>query len=119
MGRRVISSLALAAGVALGATAAEARIFVVLRSPVEGWTLYDPAAVEDRPGGVVRRVSTITVRRSIMDGGPDQPGYIRTLADYDCIQGQVRWQLVDAFARNGELLVTQRNTTQGFGPRRT
>jgi hypothetical protein len=114
MGRRVISSLALAAAVALVATAAEARIFVVLRSPVEGWTLYDPAAVEDRPGGVVRRVSTITVRRSIMDGGPDQPGYIRTLADYDCIQGQVRWQLVDAFARNGELLVTQRNTTEGW-----
>jgi hypothetical protein len=113
MGRRAIG-LGLAAAVALIATAAEARIFVVLRSPVEGWTLYDPAAVEDRPGGVVRRVSTITVRRAIMDDGPEQPGYVRTLADYDCVQRQVRWQLVDAFARDGSLLVTQRNTAEGW-----
>ena len=114
MGRRAISGLVVAAAVGFAATAAEARIFVVLRSPVEGWTLYDPATVEDRPGGVVRRVSTITVRRSIMDDGPEQPGYIRTLADYDCVQRQVRWQLVDAFARDGQLLVTQRNTAEGW-----
>lgn len=116
MGVRVISGLGLAAAIALSAGAAEARVFVVLRSPVEGWTLYDPATVENRPGGVVRRVSTITVRRSILDDGPPQPGYVRTLADYDCVQGQVRWQLLDAFARDGSLLVTQRNTEGSWRP---
>jgi hypothetical protein len=105
--------LALAgAGMALavGAAApAQARNYLLLRANAEAWTLIDPSTIENVPGGVLRRTWVVTVQRNILNQAPAQPGYVRTLTEYDCGSEQIRWRRLSAFSRTGAALVSEEN----------
>jgi hypothetical protein len=104
----------LAAGAVL-AGAAEARPFVALKNGANAWTLIDPATIEMLPDGV-RRTWTVTVQRNILDGDPPQPGYVRTLNEYDCVRQTARWLRLSVFSRTGGQLVSQENASADWLP---
>jgi hypothetical protein len=106
MGRRSTVS-AVAAAALLWAGAAEAKTFIVLHMPDGSQTLIDPTSIETE--GPVRRTWTVTVRRNILDNGPPEPGYVRSLNEYDCARGVTRWRRFQAFSRTGSNIVTQEN----------
>ena len=56
----------------------------VIRRTEDAWTVMDPTAIEKVPGGPIRRAYSVTVRRNLLNGGPPQPGYVRTLNEFDC-----------------------------------
>ena len=68
----------------------------------------DPAAVAAAPGGRLR-AAVVTVQRSIQTGGYPQPGYVRTLHEFDCARQESRWLSLIAFARDGSTLVKDQN----------
>lgn len=113
-GKASWSLAALAAGAAL-AGAAEARPFLALKNGANAWTLIDPATVEVLPDGA-RRTWTVTVQRNILDGDPPQPGYVRTLNEYDCIRRTARWRSLSVYSRTGSLLVSQENKSADWLP---
>ncbi|WP_293682050.1 hypothetical protein, partial [uncultured Phenylobacterium sp.] len=89
---------ALAAGVSLLGTAAEAGSFYVLSAGPDAWTIVDPASIETLPGSPVRRMWTVTVQRNILGEAPAQPGYVRALNEYDCAAQKLRWNRFTAFS---------------------
>src|SRR4051812_29140169 len=100
MGRRDFAAGLAATVLALAClapAAAQARSFIVLHLPDGSWMLIDPATVEAE--GPVRRTWTVTVRKNILDNGPPEPGYVRTLNEYDCARGITRWRRFSAFSR--------------------
>lgn len=114
-GRLSLSLLAAAALVAF-APAAQARTFNLIPAVDGNWLIVDPSAVESVPGGVVRRTWTVGVQRNIVGGDLPQPGYVRTLTDFDCITKQTRWRQFSAFTRSGELLLTRENPSSNWTP---
>ena len=110
---RVRLSAALA-GAALCASSlfvseAAAKSFYLAPAGKDSWLVIDPLTAESQPGGVVRRMWTVVVQRSIVAGGPPQPGYVRTQTDYDCLNKQLHWRTFSAYSRSGALLVTRDN----------
>jgi hypothetical protein len=93
---------------------AAAKSFYLAPAGKDSWLVIDPLTAESQPGGVVRRMWTVTVQRSIVDGDPPQPGYVRTQTDYDCVHRQVRWRTFSAYSRSGTLLVTRENPNPGW-----
>ena len=100
---------AVLVGAALFASVAEAKSFYLAPAGKDSWLVIDPLTVESQPGGVVRRMWSVTVQRNIVSSGPPQPGYVRTQTDYDCLNKQVRWRTFSAYSRSGALLVTSDN----------
>ena len=100
--------------VALFAQAAEAKSFFLAPASRDSWLVIDPLTAESQPGGVVRRMWSVTVQRSIVQGGPPQPGYVRTQTDYDCLNKQVHWRTFSAYSRSGALLVTRNNANPAW-----
>jgi len=45
----------------------------------------------------------------LVSGGPQQPGYVRTLSDYDCAGRKVRWKSFYVYSRFGDLVMRQDN----------
>lgn len=116
MGRRTFAAGLAATVLALAWFApgvALARSFVVLHLPDGSWTLIDPATIE--ADGPIRRTWTVTVRRNILDNGPPEPGYVRTLNEFDCARGVTRWRRFSAFSRTGSALVNQENKSSDWG----
>src|SRR5438128_9496198 len=108
----MIAGLAMAAG--LGAGAADARSFLVVRTQPDAWMIVDPDGIETVPGGQVRRMWTVTVQRNILNDDPPQPGYVRALNEYDCETQKLRWTRFTAFSRNGETLLTRENASKDW-----
>lgn len=99
-----------------GAAGATAATYAVVQSGPESWTLMDPAGIETIPGaGTLRRAWTVRVQRNILTGDPPQPGYVRTLSEYDCDQTQMRWLEFTAFSRSGAALVSKTNPNPEWG----
>ena len=102
----------VAAWLALLAGPAEARVYHVLKSGADAWTVMDPQALERLPGTRILRGWSVTVQRSIHGaGGPLQPGYVRALYDYDCEFSLTRWRSLSIYSSTGVLLITDENKT--------
>jgi len=118
--RPTISGLTLAAAVAglaaLAATPASARTFYVIQSSADAWTLMDAQGVEPIAGTGFRRAWAVRVQRNILSGDPPQPGYVRTLTEYDCQLNRTRWREFTAFSRSGATLVSKVNPQPEWGP---
>ena len=109
--------MAAAAGLAaLMAGPAAARTFYVVQSGAEAWTVMDAEGVEKIPGTTFRRAWAVRVQRNILSGNPPQPGYVRTLSEYDCDQHRTRWREFTVFSRAGATLVSKVNPNPEWGP---
>lgn len=97
-------------------TATPSAIYYVIRRTEDAWTIFDPSAVEKVGGGPVRRAYSVTVRRNLLNGGPPQPGYVRTLNEYDCEARQFRWRTFTIYNRFGAVVVKQDNADAIFNP---
>ncbi len=96
--------------------AAQAGTFVVVHSGPEAWTVLDPTAVtRDRDSGQLTAWS-VTVQRNLTNSRPPQPGYIRTLSDYDCAQRRLRWRSFLAYSRYGALVMRKENANPDWAP---
>jgi hypothetical protein len=102
-----------AAGLVLASSPAVARPFNILRA-AGSWIVIDRSAIEK--AGDIRRGAVVTVQGNILDGSPPQPGYVRTISEYDCGKRDVRWKSFSAFSRNGSLLVKQDNASNDWVP---
>ena len=87
---------------------AEARVFYVMRI-TDAWALIDPTSIETGETASQRRMWTITVQRNIFNETPPQPGYVRTLNEYDCDAQKTRWRSFTAFSRSGVSLMSREN----------
>jgi len=105
---------AKSAAAAPAGPAATPAVFYVVRRTEEAWTVMDPAAVESVPGGGVKRSYSVTVRRNLLNGGPPQPGYVRTLNEYDCPAHKFRWRTFTIYNRFGVVVVKQDNAQPDF-----
>lgn len=110
-----LATAALAAAVLLAPAAAEAKMFYVLQSGPDAWTVMDPDAIEKTPGSPIRKAWSVRVQRNILSGDPPQPGYVRTLTEYDCDTERTRWREFSAFSRAGGLLVNKVNPRPDWG----
>ena len=113
------SVLALLLAGVIAVPAAQARTFNVIRATNDVWTIVDPTTVERDPGGIISKTWTVTVQRNIAQGGVPQPGYLRTLTEYDCSRGETRWRSFSAFSRSGDLLVQKDNDWPQWTPANT
>jgi len=100
----------------LAAGAAEARVFYITQSGRDAWTVMDAEGIERTPGSPVRKAWAVRVQRNILSGDPPQPGYVRTLTEYDCDAQRTRWREFTAFSRSGGLLVSKVNPQPEWGP---
>ena len=101
---------------ALAATPAAARIYFVVQSGPDDWTVMDSEGVERVGDGSVRRSWVVRVQRNILSGNPPQPGYVRTLTEYDCTAQRTRWREFTAYSRSGAMLVSKVNPNPEWGP---
>jgi hypothetical protein len=101
--------------VAPGPASAPSTIVYVIRRTEDAWTVMDPAAIETIPGGPIRRAYSVTVRRNLLNGGPPQPGYVRTLNEFDCDAMKFRWRNFTIYNRFGSVVVKQENADPAFG----
>jgi hypothetical protein len=93
---------------------ATATGFLVIRRSTEAWTLIDPSAIERTAGSPVLRTYSVTVRRNLLNGGPPQPGYVRTLSEYDCLARRTRWRSFTIYSRFGAVVLKQDNPDPAF-----
>ncbi|WP_293906007.1 surface-adhesin E family protein [Phenylobacterium sp.] len=106
----------MAAGLALAAAPALARTFYVVQSGADSWTVMDAQGIEAIPDTAFRKAWAVRVQRNILSGNPPQPGYVRTLTEYDCQQTRTRWREFTAFSRSGATLVSKVNPNPEWGP---
>lgn len=111
----LIACAALAATLAAG-PAARAATFDVVRSGPDMVTLLDPSAVETLGDGRVRRAWSVSVQKNLVSGGAQQPGYVRTLNDYDCSAWMIRWRSFFVYSRFGDLMIHKDNETAAWAP---
>lgn len=109
-------SAAVAAVSLLAAGAAQAKTFYITQSGPDAWTVMDASGIETTPGSPVRKAWAVRVQRNILSGNPPQPGYVRTLTEYDCDAQRTRWREFSAFSRAGGLLVSKVNPRPEWGP---
>jgi hypothetical protein len=107
--------LALVCAALSGASAAEASVFAVVRSQPDAVTVIDPAAIEPVAGNSgLRRAWSVTVQKNLVSGGPQQPGYVRTLNEYDCAKRKIRWARFDVYSRFGASIIHKDNDTNAW-----
>jgi hypothetical protein len=112
-----LSFAAAAAGLAaLAASPALARTFFIIQSSKDAWTVMDAQGIEPVAGTTFRKAWAVRVQRNILSGDPPQPGYVRTLTEYDCQQNRTRWREFTAFSRSGATLVSKVNPNPEWGP---
>lgn len=117
MRRRVARLIACLAGLGMGlvGASASAKTFYVVQSGTDSWTVMDPQGIEQLDGGV-RRAWAVRVQRNILDGNPPQPGYVRTLTEYNCQTDRARWINFSVFSRSGTLLASKTNPNASWAP---
>ncbi|MFI4966942.1 MAG: surface-adhesin E family protein [Caulobacterales bacterium] len=102
--------LALACAGLACAPAARASVYAVVRSEPGVVTVMDPAAIELVAGAPqLRSASSVSVQRNLVSGGPQQPGYVRTLNEYDCAVRKVRWKSFFVYSRFGAPIMHKDN----------
>ena len=111
---RTAAPVALAAALAATAPAAHAQPYYVLRATGDARTIIDPAAIAPIAGTAIRQTSTVTVQRNMVNGSPPQPGYVRSVNEYDCANQAMRWRSFAAFSRSGAPLVSRQNPSQAW-----
>jgi hypothetical protein len=117
MAKRAWLILALAAVGVCIAPAAGAASYAMVRAQPDAITVMDPAAVEISPGGDnLRRAYSVTVQRTLTSEGPQQPGYVRTLNEYDCATRRVRWKSFSVYSRFGALVIQKDNADDAWSP---
>lgn len=114
--RRLRLKFAIACAALAAAPAVRAATFDVVRSAPDMVTLLDPAAVEKLGDGKVRRAWSVSVQKNLVSGGPQQPGYVRTLNEYDCAAWKIRWRSFFVYSRFGDLVIHKDNDDAGWTP---
>ncbi|WP_372781903.1 surface-adhesin E family protein [Phenylobacterium sp.] len=107
--------LAAALGL-LTASAAQASVYAVISSTPDVVTVVDPRASEMVGGPGVRRTWAVSVKRTLVSGGPQQPGYVRMLNEYDCAQRKIRWRSFDVYSRFGAPVMHKDNDDDSWAP---
>ena len=110
---KAAAAIAAKAGVVPAAPSPSTIVYVIRRTE-DAWTVMDPAAIEKVPGGPLRRAYSVTVRRNLLNGGPPQPGYVRTLNEFDCDAMKFRWRNFTIYNRFGSVVVKQENADPAF-----
>ena len=101
----------------LGARRADAAVYTVIGSGPDAVTVIDPAAVERVDAdGAMRRAWSVSVKRSLVSDGPQQPGYVRMLNEYDCAGHKVRWRSFFVYSRFGALVMHKDNADASWKP---
>lgn len=101
----------------LGAPAAQAAVYAVVRSEPDVVTVMDPAAVEPVGGSdTQRRAWSVSVQKTLVSGGPQQPGYVRTLNEYDCAARTLRWKSFFVYSRFGAPVMHKDNDDAAWNP---
>jgi hypothetical protein len=95
---------------------ARAASFDVIRSAPDMVTLIDREAVVPVGAGKVRRARSVSVQKNLVSGGPQQPGYVTTLNDYDCEQWTIRWSSFSVYSRFGDLVLHKDNPDPTWMP---
>jgi hypothetical protein len=107
--------LTAAAAIALPC-AAHAAVFAVLDSRPDVVTVLDPAAIQTVGQTAVRRAWSVSVKKVLTTGGPQQPGYVRTLNEYDCVARKIRWRTFQVYSRFGDQVMKQDNRDDDWNP---
>src|SRR6185503_13903215 len=108
--------LGLMTTAAMAAGAAHATVFAVLVSKPDVVTVMDPSAIQTEGQTPVRRAWSVSSERVLTEGGPQQPGYVRTLNEYDCVARQIRWRTFQVYSRFGDLVMKQDNRDEDWSP---
>jgi len=109
--------LALIASGACAAPAAEAAVYAIVGERTDAVTVMDPAAIEVTPDAASRRRAySVTVQKTLTAEGPQQPGYVRTLNEYDCAARMIRWKSFSVYSRFGDLVIHKDNADETWGP---
>lgn len=111
----IILACAFASALA-AAQAARASVFAVLDSKPDVVTVLDPGAIQTVGQTAVRRAWSVSVKKVLTEGGPQQPGYVRTLNEYDCVARQVRWRTFQVYSRFGDLVMKKDNRDDDWNP---
>jgi hypothetical protein len=98
------------------ASAARAATFVVIRSGTDAWTVIDPGAVVRDPNSQRLSAWSVTVQRNLTNSVPPQPGYIRSLNEYDCAERRIRWRSFAAYSRFGSMVMKSDNAAVDWAP---
>jgi hypothetical protein len=104
------------AALAPAAGPTRAAVFAVLSSSPDVVTVLDPASIQTIGQTPVRRAWSVSVKRVLTEGGPQQPGYVRTLNEYDCVARQIRWRTFQVYSRFGDLVMKQDNRDDVWSP---
>jgi hypothetical protein len=110
------AGVAAALCAASGAGGARAAVYSVLQSAPDVVTVLDPAAIETVGATAVRRAWSVSVKRSLTTGAPQQPGYVRTLNEYDCVGRRIRWKTFHVYSRFGETVMKKDNADDEWNP---
>jgi hypothetical protein len=105
---RLAMTAACAAPLAL-ASASHAASFLIIRSAPDAVTVLDPAAVERTGRNSISRAWTVTVQKSLVADAAPQPGYVRTLNEYDCSGRKVLWRTFTVYSRFGSAIMKRDN----------
>ena len=108
-------ALLIASAGLLGAPAARASLYAVIRSDADVVSVLNPQTVESL-GGKLHRAWDVSVHRSIVSGGPQQPGYVRTLNEYDCAGRRIRWRSLTVYSRFGATILQKDNADAAWNP---
>jgi hypothetical protein len=115
IGRRGAAAI-LAVVTIVAPAGARAAVFAVLQSTPDVVTVLDPAAIQTVGQTAVRRAWSVSVKKVLTEGGPQQPGYVRTLNEYDCVARQLRWRTFQVYSRFGDLVMKQDNRDDVWSP---
>ncbi|WP_309603952.1 surface-adhesin E family protein [Phenylobacterium sp.] len=99
----------------IGGPPAHASLYAVTRSDADIVTVLNPQTVESL-GGKLHRAWDVSVHRSIVSGGPRQPGYVRTLNEYDCAGRRIRWRSLSVYSRFGVMILQKDNADPAWNP---
>ena len=114
---RLRPTLAAALLALAAAPAAQASVYAVISSSPDVVTVIDPKASELVGGQAgVRRTWAVSVKRTLVSGGPQQPGYVRMLNEYDCAQRKIRWRSFDVYSRFGAPVMHKDNDDGAWAP---
>jgi hypothetical protein len=95
---------------------AQAAVFAVLESKPDVVTVLDPAGITTVGQTAVRRAWSVSIKKVLTSGGPQQPGYVRTLNEYDCVARQIRWRTFQVYSRFGDQIMKQDNRDDDWNP---
>ncbi len=118
MGDRARAHRIAVAAVAMLAlpAAARATVFAVLEQKPDVVTVLDTSAIQTVGQSAIRRAWSVSVKKVLTSGGPQQPGYVRTLNEYDCVGRRIRWRTFQVYSRFGDTVMKQDNRDEEWNP---